>query len=86
MCIEPVSNRFHVNFLETQDILFLKVIKKYRNELSITTSKMEELMRKGIEIDMINSLPFRKSTIRYLKYLINKVDTSANNSYTGNSC
>jgi hypothetical protein len=71
--VEPIINRYHNKFIETQNILFLKIIKKYESEIETVINKMEELLMKGIELRMINPLPFRKSTLRYLKYLLKKI-------------
>ena len=79
--IEPAIYRYHETFLKVQDILFLSVIMKNKSILQELVNSMETIYNEGIELEMSHNLPFRKSTFRYLKYILDKIKTSANNAH-----
>lgn len=77
--IEPIIYRYHKTFLKVQDLLFILVIKNYKSNFQDLVYTMESIFNEGVKLEMIHDLPFRKSTFRYLKYLLKRIKISANN-------
>ncbi len=70
--IEPIINQYHQKLIETQDILFLKVIKQYEGEIKDLIYKVDNLQKLGIKLNMMHNLPVRKGTVRYLNFILSK--------------
>lgn len=73
--IEPMIHKYQRVFMIIQDELHLRVLRTYVTEISKLVLEMEELYQKGLELKMMYNLPFRDRDIRYLKYIVNKLNT-----------
>lgn len=68
--IIPYLLEYHKQFLTTQNILYCSMIS--RNELALVelVDQMEVFYGKASKFRLLNSLPYRKTTIRYIQYLL----------------
>lgn len=72
--IEDLIKAYHFDFMQTQDKFFIEVVKNYYTALKSVVIEMEQLLIEGKTENMINSLPFKPSSIRYLKRILDVID------------
>lgn len=68
--IEPILTQYHDHFISTQDEMFIGMVERYSEELYQLVSSMEQILKDAETFRMVDSIPYRRSTLRYLKYLL----------------
>ena len=72
--IESTISKYHDKFVSTQNMLFLGIIEKYSGQLSTLITAMEDLLAEAQRFSLVSSMPFRPSTLRYLKCLVSQIE------------
>lgn len=70
--IEMLIKEYHLRFMNTQDALYLGAIKNHKVKLVALSKNMSSLLKDAEVANFVNSLPFRRATLRYLNRLIDQ--------------